>query len=253
MTGSVLRNALIFGASSATVVLVGAKLFLRRPLSTHWLSRLQVFAAGALFAILAIELMPDLIIAHHFAALMAFLFGVALLLALKWFTVKMNQASQGYTKTVRIIVSEAFFYMFMVGLLIGSGFAVGVREGLLLALALTAAALAICLGSLDHLQRVVATPPRVTFFVLGLGLFLLSGVVSSIVLLTTQSLIDLDLLYAFSLAVFLLWVLETFIETRKMSHRSTRSSFFSSEQSCSCFWRAGLGVRIPIILAALQP
>ena len=101
---TILRNALMAGTLSVTVVLVGGSLFLVRPLSALWLSRLQVFAAGALFAILALELMPDLLIAHHFAAMTAFLSGLILRITMKWLTGKMKRGRDDLTKPLLTMI-----------------------------------------------------------------------------------------------------------------------------------------------------
>ena len=162
----ILRNALLYGALSTTVVLVGAYLFLVRPLSAVWLSRFQVFAAGALFAILALELMPDLLFAHHFAAMSAFLAGLALRIAMKWLTRNIKKEKENLSKPLLTTVIEALVFAFIIGILIGSGFVAGIREGLLLTPALTVAALAICLVSLAVLQQAGSSRQLVRFFLL---------------------------------------------------------------------------------------
>ena len=107
---------------------------------------------------------------------------------------------------------EALVFAFIIGILIGSGFVAGIREGLLLTPALTVAALAICLVSLAVLQQAGSSRQLVRFFLLGLALLILVGAASGATLLWGRSKIDLDLLYAFGMAVILLWALETLIE-----------------------------------------
>lgn len=209
---TILRNALISGSLAVTVVLVGASLFLVRPLSALWLSRLQVFAAGALFAILALELMPDLLIAHHFAAMVAFLCGLLLRIAMKWLTGKIKKERDDLPKPLLTTMMEALVYALMVGVLIGSGFVASVREGVLLTPALTLAALAICLVALALLQQAGSSRQRITFFLLSLAALILVGTVGGATLLWGRPAIDLDLLYAFGMAVILLWALESLIE-----------------------------------------
>ncbi len=215
MLDAILRNALICGGVAATVVLAGASLFLVRPLSAIWLSRLQVFAAGALFAILALELMPDLLIAHHFEAMLAFLFGLALMIVLKWLTGKFKKGTDELPRPLRATIIESLIYAFIAGMLIGSGFIAGVREGLLLTAALTVAALAICLGALALLQQAGSARKRVTLFLLGLTMLILIGAGCGATLLWGRSAVDLDLLYAFSMAVILLWGFEALIEAKE--------------------------------------
>lgn len=212
---TILRNALLYGALSAMVVIVGGSLFLWRPLSAIWIGRLQVFAAGAVFAILALELMPDLLIAHHSAAMSAFLFGLALTIGMKWLTGKLKKGKGALAKSWLTALIEAMVYAFIAGVLIGSGFVAGVREGLLLTAALTVALLAICLVSLPLIQQVGNSRQRVIFFLLGLTLLILTGAASGATLLWGRSEIDLDLLYAFGMAVILLWAFETLVEARE--------------------------------------
>lgn len=209
---TILRNALLSGTLAVTVVLVGASLFLVRPISARWLSRLQVFAAGALFAILALELMPDLLIAHHFAAMVAFLCGLLLRIAMKWLTGKIKKERDDLPKPLLTTMMEALVYALMVGVLIGSGFVAGVREGVLLTPALTLAALAICMVALALLRQAGSSRQRVTFFLLSLAVLILGGAATGATLLWGRSTVDLDLLYAFGMAVILLWALESLIE-----------------------------------------
>lgn len=209
---TILRNALISGTVATTVVLVGAYLSLVRPLSALWLSRLQVFAAGAAFAILALELMPDLLIAHHFAAMLAFLLGLVLRIAMKWLAWKIKKRKDDISKPLLTTVIEALIYALIAGVLIGSGFVASIREGLLLTAALTVAALAICVVALAHLQQAGSSRQRVTFFLVTLAILLLGGAASGATLLWGRSKIDLDLLYAFGMAVILLWAFEAMIE-----------------------------------------
>lgn len=207
---TILRNALLSGSLAVTVVLVGAGLFLVRPLSTIWLSRLHVFAAGALFAVLALELMPDLLIAHHFAAMVAFLCGLLLRIAMKWLTGKIKKEREGLPKPLLTTMMETLVYALMVGILMGSGFVAGVREGLLLTPALTLAALAICLVALA--RQAGSSRQRVTFFLFSLAVLILGGAATGATLLWGRSTVDFDLLYAFGMAVLLLWALESLIE-----------------------------------------
>ncbi|MBL8202675.1 MAG: hypothetical protein JNM09_00495 [Blastocatellia bacterium] len=209
---TILRNALLSGSLAVIVVLVGAGLFLVRPLSTIWRSRLHVFAAGALFAVLALELMPDLLIAHHFAAMSAFLCGLLLRMAMKWLTGKIKKERDDLPKPLLTTMMEALVYALMVGILMGSSFVAGVREGLLLTPALTLAALAICLVALARLGQASSSRQRVTFFLLSLAALILSGAATGATLLWGRATVDLDLLYAFGMAVLLLWALESLIE-----------------------------------------
>lgn len=110
---------------------------------------------------------------------------------------------------------EALIYAFIAGMLIGSGFIAGVREGLLFTAALTVAALAICLVALTLLQQAGSARKRVMFFLLGLTVLILSGAGSGATLLWGRSAVDLDLLYAFGMAVILLWGFEALIEAKE--------------------------------------
>jgi zinc transporter, ZIP family len=160
-------------------------------------------------------LMPDLLIAHHFAAMSAFLLGTALAIGMKWLTGKLKKGKDGLANSWLTALIEALVYAFIAGVLIGSGFVAGIREGLLLTAALTVAMLALCLVSLPLLQQAGSSRQRVILFLLGLTLLILTGAASGATLLWGRSEVDLDLLYAFGMAVILLWALETLIEARE--------------------------------------
>lgn len=106
-------------------------------------SLIQHFAAGVIFAVAAVELLPE-IMAHHLPIEVGtgFALGVAAMLGLRWFTRRLETGEPrgGGEKAVLVPVG---IDIAVDGLLLGVGFAAGVKQGLLLT-----AALALELGSL---------------------------------------------------------------------------------------------------------
>ncbi|MBX6741106.1 MAG: transporter [Acetobacteraceae bacterium] len=93
-------------------------------------SAVQHFAAGVVFAAAASEILPDL--KHQGSAISVVLgggLGVAVMLLVRWF----GERAKGPVSLVATVAVDVLID----GLVLGIGFAAGVREGLLLTVALT--------------------------------------------------------------------------------------------------------------------
>lgn len=146
MTGEQLLCILIPPA----LLVASGVLALRRTPSSRVRSGLLHFAAGVVFAVTAVEIIPDLMREHQpLETVIGFALGVLAMLGLRSLTHQDEQllgaektasgvtAGKGPKLPVTMLVGVAVDLV-VDGLLIGIGFAAGAKEGRLLALALTA-------------------------------------------------------------------------------------------------------------------
>jgi hypothetical protein len=89
---STFRDALLWSALPAAVLVGVGTAALLRPSLRRLTDGARKFSAGALFAVIAIELMPDLLFSHQFAAMAAFALGVGLLIGVRWLTGRFGRA-----------------------------------------------------------------------------------------------------------------------------------------------------------------
>ncbi len=100
-------------------------------------SAVQHFAAGAVFAAVAVELVFDLLERNKLVPLIVgFVIGTALMLVIKVVTERIEQSGGGAKQATGIAVTTAVD-VFVDGLVIAVGFAAGASGGVLLAIALT--------------------------------------------------------------------------------------------------------------------
>lgn len=100
-------------------------------------------AAGVVFAVVAVELIPDLLRDHQpIDTVIGFGIGVAAMLALRSFTNSKNEGDEEPSEDARVerlpfgMLSGVAIDLVVDGLMIGIGFAAGAKEGRLLAVAL---------------------------------------------------------------------------------------------------------------------
>lgn len=142
-----------FSLLPAVVMIAGAALAVWRTPGPRLRSAILHFAAGVIFSVVAVELLPD-IVQHHapYEVALGFGLGVATMLGLRYFTQRLekkreakNAADEPTGGTVKPAAAPLPWGLLVAigidilidGLLLGIGFAAGTKEGTLLAIALT--------------------------------------------------------------------------------------------------------------------
>jgi ZIP family zinc transporter len=104
------------------------------------------FAAGVVFSVVAVELLPDMIRIHDpYAIIIGFVLGIATMLLIKKYTSGLKQGVGKMGLPWGILVAVGIDLL-LDGLLLGTGFAAGKKEGVLLALALSTECLSLGLA-----------------------------------------------------------------------------------------------------------
>src|SRR3954447_9356518 len=101
-------------------------------------SALQHFAAGVVFSVAAVELLPEIRKQHHpREVVLGFSLGIVLMLALRSVTAKLeNKETEGSGKLPFPLLTAVVIDVLIDGFLIGIGLRAGQKEGLLLTVAL---------------------------------------------------------------------------------------------------------------------
>lgn len=209
-----LRNALLFSTIPAAATVIGGITFFYKPPTPGLLGGVRKFAAGALFGVLALELLPDFLLAHSIKALIALAVGGVVMFGLRWATRKLS--ALGWDAVQALIA----------GLLIGSGFVAGFREGLLLTSAFAIAALAIGLFAASVMNRTGAARDRAIIPIALLPALIVVGALIGGGSLWEPAGIDLDLALVFGMAAPLLWATEGLVETREEYSTDAALIFF---------------------------
>ena len=146
-----LKKVLLFSLIPAATMVLGALLTVLRPPGRLFRSAVLHFAAGVVFSVVAVELLPDIIRKHAPVQLAAgFITGVVLMLVLKNMTRKVeevNTQASGRPGLPAGLLAAVGIDLIIDGIILGVGFAAGQKEGVLLSLALSAELLSLGLAT----------------------------------------------------------------------------------------------------------
>lgn len=190
--------------------IVGAAIALVRPPGPIYRSCIQHFAAGVVFSVVAVELLPDVIKKHQpFYVVLGFVLGVASMLAIKEFTNRLEKdsvESKGRVPTAMLVAISVD--ILLDGFLIGIGFAAGAKEGVLLAAALTMELLSLGLAIAIELKD-VDIPPLKSITIIGAisSLIFVGGGIGALILSSASDSV-LETVLSFGLVALLFLVTE---------------------------------------------
>lgn len=204
---AVLTKVLSYALFPAVAILAGAALASIRAPSPGLRSAVQHFAAGTVFSVLAVELLPDLM--HRklpIPTLIGFSLGVALMLFLKWFGEKRELASGGPSTTG--MVTAMGVDVGLDGVLIGLSFAAGAKQGLLLTFGLALEVFFLGVACATSLQGNGKKWQAVARTAALLAAIILAGASAGAVILNSVTAIYIDSLLAFGVAALLYLVTE---------------------------------------------
>ncbi len=221
---------LVFSLLPALVMIAGAALAVWRAPGPKLRSAILHFAAGVIFSVVAVELLPD-IVQHHapYEVALGFGLGVATMLGLRYLTQRLEkpadseQPDDGATSIHgadgAAVVSAAATLpwgllvavgidILIDGLLLGIGFAAGAKEGTLLAIALTIELLSLGLATAVELRQDGHGKAKAVAIVAGTSLMLLVGAGIGTTMLRGASGNLLEIVLSFGLAALLFLVTE---------------------------------------------
>lgn len=203
-----------FSLLPAVVMIVGAALAVWRAPGPKLRSAILHFAAGVIFSVVAVELLPD-IVQHHapYEVALGFGLGVATMLGLRYFTQrleKQQETASGESATSPSSLPWGLLVAIGIdilidGLLLGIGFAAGAKEGTLLAIALTIELLSLGLATAIELRKDGHGKGRAVAIVAGTSLMLLlgAGIGTTVLRGATGNLLEIVLSFGLAALLFL--------------------------------------------------
>lgn len=202
-----LTKVLSYAAMPAVAVIAGALVSLVRQPGAGLRSAVQHFAAGTVFSVLAVELLPDLV--HRrmpWPTFIGFSLGVAFMLALKWFGDRREAAAGG--RDTRSLLTALGVDVVLDGALIGLSFAAGEKQGLLLTVGLVLELFFLGVSCATSLRSLGPTALKVSVTAAILGIGLLAGAGAGAGVLNAVTPVYIDALLAFGVAALLYLVTE---------------------------------------------
>ncbi|MBC6612400.1 transporter [Hymenobacter sp. BT507] len=201
-------------------MIAGAALAVWRAPGPGLRSAILHFAAGVIFSVVAVELLPDIVQRHApYEVALGFGLGIATMLGLRAFTQRLEQrkevppavAAGSPTPAAPLpwgLLLAIGIDILIDGLLLGIGFAAGAKEGTLLAVALTIELLSLGLATAVELRQDGHSKGRAVGIVAGLSLLLLTGAGVGLTVLQGATGNLLEIVLSFGLAALLFLVTE---------------------------------------------
>ncbi|MBO2033865.1 transporter [Siccationidurans ginsengisoli] len=200
-------------------MIAGAALAVWRAPGPQLRSAILHFAAGVIFSVVAVELLPDIVQRHApYEVGLGFGLGVAVMMGLRYLTQRLEQRDAATPETTTASPATAALPWGLLvaigidilidGLLLGIGFSAGAKEGTLLAIALTIELLSLGLATAVELRQGGHGKGRAVAIVAGLSLLLLAGAGIGTTVLRGASGNLLEIVLSFGLAALLFLVTE---------------------------------------------
>lgn len=212
-------------------ILIGGMTGLFQKPSGAFRSSVLHFAAGVVFSVVAVELLPDVIKEHKPVEVgLGFGLGIATMLLIKYFAEKYESKSKKNSNTTALpmgLLVALGMDMVIDGLLLGVGFAAGNTEGILLSVALAFEVYSLGLAVVLACSKSNISKQKNLFILFILGLAFFVGSVLGITLLSSLSQEMLELVLSFGLAALLFLVTEELlIEAHEEKETLLQTSMF---------------------------
>lgn len=242
-------QVLLYALVPAAVMVVGAVIAIIRPPGAAIRSAILHFAAGVVFSVVAVELLPDIVARHRPLEVgLGFAIGVGVMLALRSLTRKAAEKEKpvptpalppgallatqsapdeapGSATLPMGLLTGVGIDILIDGLLLGIGFAAGAKEGLLLGIALTIEVLSLGLATAVELRQDGQSKARTVGIVAALSALLVVGAGVGITVLKGASDNIMELVLSFGLAALLFLVTE---ELLTEAHEEPESPWLTS-------------------------
>jgi len=223
---------ILFTLIPVILLYTGGMIAFFKPPGEAFKSVILHFAAGVVFSVVAVELLPDMIRIHDpKSIIIGFSTGVAAMLLIKHFTGKIQ--SETKSRAVKTlpwgILTAVGVDLFIDGMLLGIGFAAGEKEGILLAIALALECFSLGMATVTTLLGSASSQRSINLILLGLAAVFVMGSALGLLLLHNTSDTVLELILSFGSAALLFLVTEELlVEAHEQKERAFyTASFFA--------------------------
>ncbi len=202
-----ITNVLFFALIPLLAAISGAAIAAYRPPTSVVRSYIQHLAAGVVFSVVAVELLPEIIAKHEPAEVaIGFSLGVVLMLGIRQWSAKV-EGGEGSKNTRGLLIGVGVDIV-LDGLLIGISISAGANTGRLLTLALTIELLSLGLAVATTMGKLGKSPRRIIITTSLLFGLVMVGALIGVVALQNASDELLEVVLSFGLAALLFLVTE---------------------------------------------
>lgn len=178
---SMLQGIIGFLVLPVIATVAGGVIAVMRPPGPRVQTYLQHITAGIVFAAVTCELIPEIKEGHSSLPLvLGFALGVIMMLGIRWLTSRLITENQheatGTVRVPRWLFLTVGIDLWLAGLLVGLGFAVGAQQGTLLAIGLALEVGSLSLSTATALRKWAAPRGWVVVIISALALLVAAGV-----------------------------------------------------------------------------
>jgi len=219
---------LMFTLIPVIAVIIGGIISSYRPPGQGLRIIIQHFAAGVVFSAVALQLLPELVGELRIVPIIfGFSLGVVLMIGLKRLIDKIGESKKKKDDGSTGLLMATGIDMFIDGLLVGVSFSVGVKQGVMITIALTIELLLLGLSVASSLIGRGVSRKRVITTTAVLALCVLAGAALGGTLLEGLSGAALEIVLAFATSAFLYLVTEELlVEAHKGPDTSLATAMF---------------------------
>ncbi|WP_347160295.1 ZIP family metal transporter [Pontibacter chitinilyticus] len=209
-----LINALLYALLPLGAIMIGGAVGIFFPPGPALRSGILHFAAGVVFSVVSVELLPDIVRLHApLEIVLGFGLGIVAMLAVRYLSQKLDAhppagGGEAAEALPLGLLTAMGVDLLVDGFLLGIGFAAGAKEGVLLTLALTTEVFSLGLAVAVTLGKSRATRTKTLLILGGLGVTFLVGAAIGTALLGGASGNLLEIILSFGLAALLFLVTE---------------------------------------------
>ncbi len=228
MTEKIL-NAVLFSIAPAVGMAGGGALAAWCKPGKAVRSYIQHLAAGIVFAVVGVEILPDVMHrGNPFAVACGFAVGVAVMLAIRALSRRAESSDKSGPGMPWPLIGAVSVDIFVDGMLVGVGFALGDRQGLLLTIALTGCAVSLGLATAVSVLRPGITPWRALMVTSTIAVLPVAGAALGALIAVLLSGKWLVGILAFTCAALLYLIAEELLVEAHESQRPKRESVFTT-------------------------
>lgn len=201
-------QVVLYASVAAAALLVGGAVSIVRTPGAKLRGAILHFAAGVIFSVVAVELLPDIMAKHAtLEIIIGFGGGVLLMLAIPYLLEpkKEQKNSGGFPVAFMVVIG---IDLLIDGILMGIGFATGQETGVLLAVALSVELLSLGMATATTLASSGTSRKITILWIFGMSVLVLGSALASVALLSGISDAYLEIILSFGLAALLFLVTE---------------------------------------------
>lgn len=202
------EKILLLSLLPVITMIAGGVIALYYSFNPSWRSGVLHFAAGVVFSVVAVELLPDIVSKHSpVQVVIGFTMGIACMLLIKKATETKDSDILKKSFSLNMLFGIAVDIV-IDGILLGIGFSAGIKEGTLLSIALSIELLTLGIALVVYMKEAKLLKKHIMLLLIGMSLLFFISATLGAVLLHKLTDKPMEIVLSFGLSALLFLVTE---------------------------------------------